>query len=59
MTCIKFQIPNPKSQINHKYQYSMTKTMSLDPPNLAHWNLFVIWRLLACLPVGRGLGASY
>ena len=42
MTCIKFQIPNPK------YQYSMTKTMLLDPPNLAHWNLFVIWRLPAC-----------
>jgi hypothetical protein len=39
--CLKSQIPSTKSQINHKFQYSMTKTFQDETlfgfSNFDHW----------------------
>jgi hypothetical protein len=50
MTYSKFQIPNPKPQINSKRQYSITEMISFDSLKSDYWNMFVIWSL--------GFGAS-
>jgi len=44
---LKSQIPSTKIQINHKLQYSMTKTFQDETlfgiSNFDHWKLFGIW----------------
>jgi hypothetical protein len=41
---LKSQIASTKLQINHKFQYSMTKTFEIL--NFGHWDLFVICYLV-------------
>jgi len=46
----KSQIPSTNLQINHKFQYSMTKTFQdktlFGFLNFGHWGLFDIWDLI-------------
>jgi hypothetical protein len=55
--CLKSQIPSTKSQINLKFQYSMTKTFQGETlfgfSNFGHWNLFVICNLIFGISISQ------
>jgi len=55
--CLKIQIPSTKSQLNLKFQYSITKTfqheMLFGFSNFGHWYLFDIWDLIFGISISQ------
>jgi len=55
--CLKSQIPSTKSQINLKFQYSMTETLQGEIlfgfSNFGHWKLFVICNLIFGISISQ------
>jgi hypothetical protein len=55
--CLKLQISSTKLQINHKIQYSMTKTFQDEILfgfwNFGHWKLFDICNLIFGISINQ------